>query len=375
VIILTGPELVSLVRSKRMRPYFSAQTQLQIQIGLDIAEFGKEDIADGTDAIKVLNSLVAQCLKRDAGWKGFYAQQMDTLKAGTAAARTLDVLALELQAERAFQDGKYKKALDLVQEIIDKYLDAPVEHGWHLQEMARYAHPTDKARSNELQVAAHRKHRYLLKPQDGMIIERISAVGQKQLEHLLAWVQAHENPQELVLHVEEVLSRLRFGVNAEEFEAAIDELGTMLGFSTQRPDKEWKEGPDNLWAVRDNHYLVIECKNQVDQNRKEINKTETGQMNNSCSWFKRNYSGCQATNVMIIWTKTVGAAGGFNEPVRIMTAKRLERLVRNVRGFFQELKDDDLQDLAEARLHENLESYHLTIDQLLTNYVESPKQL
>jgi hypothetical protein len=78
---------------------------------------------------------------------------------------------------------------------------------------------------------------------------------------------------------------------------------------------------------------------------------------------------------MIIWTKTVGAAGGFNEPVRIMTAKRLERLVRNVRGFFQELKDDDLQDLAEARLHENLESYHLTIDQLLTNYVESPKQL
>jgi len=375
VVILTGPELVSLIRTKKTRPYFSAQTQVQIQIGLDIAEFGKEDIANGSAVASVLQGLINQCLKRDSGWKDFYTQQMATLTTTAAVPHTLDILTIELEAEHAFQEGQHKKALHLIQGLIDTHIETPVERGWYLQEMARYAYPTDKAKSNDLQVAAHRNHRYLLKPQYGMMIEQITAVGQKRLERLIAWIREHDNPQELLLHVEAILNRLRFSVSAEDFEAAIDELGTALGFRTQRPDKEWKEGPDNLWAVRDNHCLVIECKNQVDQARQEINKAETGQINNSCAWFKRNYPGAQATNIMIIWTKTVGAGGGFNEPVLIMTARRLDRLVRNVRGFFQELKDDDLQNLAEAKLHENLDNYHLTVDELLITYAESPKQL
>jgi hypothetical protein len=349
---------------------------MQIQIGLDIAEFAKEDIADsGTVSATVLQSLVNQCLRRDAGWKDFYTQQMATLSSTAATPHALNILTIELEAEQAFQEGQHKKALQLLQGVIDAPVKTPVERGWYLQEMARYAYPTDKAKSNDLQVAAHRNHRYLLKPRHGMIIEQITAVGQKRLERLIAWIGEHDNPQELLLHVEAILNRLRFGVSAEDFEAAIDELGTALGFPTQRPDKEWKEGPDNLWAVRDNHYVVCECKNQVDPNRQEINKAETGQMNNSCAWFKRNYPGAQATYIMIIWTKTVGAAGGFNEPVLIMTAKRLDRLVRNVRGFFQELKDDDLHNLAEQKISKNLDSYHLGVDELLTAYGEAPKQL
>jgi hypothetical protein len=58
------------------------------------------------------------------------------------------------------------------------------------------------------------------------------------------------NPEELLLHVEAILNRLRFGVSADDFEAAIDELGTALGFPTQRPDKEWKEGAGHLALER-----------------------------------------------------------------------------------------------------------------------------
>ena len=76
--------------------------------------------------------------------------------------------------EHAFQEVQHKKALQLVQGLIDKQINTPVERGWYLQEMARYAYPTDKAQSNELQVAAHRNHRYLLKPRHGMIIEQIT---------------------------------------------------------------------------------------------------------------------------------------------------------------------------------------------------------
>ena len=62
----------------------------------------------------------------------------------------------------------------------------------------------------------------------------------------------------------DILGRLRFGVKADDFERALDELSRALGFAGERPDKEWKEGPDNLWALDDTRYLVIECKSEVD---------------------------------------------------------------------------------------------------------------
>jgi hypothetical protein len=117
------------------------------------------------------------------------------------------------------------------------------------------------------------------------VIESISATGQKRIERLITWCKQFQTPEDLLLNIDAITAQMRFGVPADDFEAALNDLGMALGFVTQRPDKEWREGPDNLWALRDNNYLLLECKNQVDQNR-AINKQETGQMNNSCAWFR-----------------------------------------------------------------------------------------
>jgi hypothetical protein len=179
----------------------------------------------------------------------------------------------------------------------------------------------------------------------------------------------------LILDSKPYSETLRFGVAADSFEGALDELGQALGFETQRPDKEWKQGPDNLWALRDNQYLLIECKNQVDKNRKEVNKDETGQMNNSCAWFRKHYGDVPVKNVMIIWTRTIGQAGGFNEPVEICTDSALAKLTKNVRGFFEELRKADLKNLSTTKIQTNLKAYKLTIEDLLSQYSEKPKQL
>jgi len=52
--------------------------------------------------------------------------------------------------------------------------------------------------------------------------------------------------------------------------------------------------------VRAGHYLVVECKSEVDLNRAEINKDESGQMNNACAWFEKYYKGATATKILII---------------------------------------------------------------------------
>jgi len=133
-------------------------------------------------------------------------------------------------------------------------------------------------------------------------------VGQKRIENIKTWLRNFENNEAMLLAIEEIAGNLEFGVSANDFEEAFDRLGIALGFSTQRPDKEWKEGPDNLWAVRDGEYLLSESKSEVELSRAEIYKTETGQMNNPCAWFKNKYSNAKVTNLLIIPTKALFSA-------------------------------------------------------------------
>jgi hypothetical protein len=171
-----------------------------------------------------------------------------------------------------------------------------------------------------------------------------------------------------MLRINDILSRLAFGTRAERFESALDEIGQALGFECQRPDKQWGQGPDNLWGLRDAEYLLFECKSEVDIKRAEINKKETGQMNNSCAWFKRVYPGAKVMNIMIIPTPKLSAGGGFNETVEIMRTKELSRFVENIRNFFEELRSFDLHDLSEAKVQELLDANELSVDSVMDDY-------
>jgi replicative superfamily II helicase len=375
VIILTGPDLIKTIRTKKSRGYFSPQTQTQIEIGLEIADLGKEDIANGAAPSVALAGLIRQCLGREDGWKEFYNERMSSMTSPPPDTRALTLFAAERTAEVQFQQGQPEKGIATLQELIDTHIQDEFDKGWYLQEMARYAHLTDKTESNNLQIAAHQKNRFLFKPRHGMKITNISAVGHKRIEAIIDWARSFDTPGELLLEIDDILGRLRFGVAADSFEAALDELGQALGFETQRPDKEWKQGPDNLWALRDNQYLLIECKNQVDKNRKEINKDETGQMNNSCAWFRKHYGDSPVKNMMVIWTRSVGQAGGFNEPVEILTDSSLVKLTKNIRGFFGELGKADLQNLSATKIQANLKVYRLTVEDLLDHYSEKVKQM
>ena len=145
-----------------------------------------------------------------------------------------------------------------------------------------------------------------------------------------------------------------------------------MGFISQRPDKEWNQGPDNLWKMKDNQYLLVECKNMVYQNRESINKTETGQMNNACAWFNRNYGDMPVKRIMIIPTKKVDPAAGFNFEVEIIKKNNLEKLTRNVESFYNEFQNLDLNDLSREIIQEFLDIHKLSVESLLSEYSEMP---
>lgn len=374
-IIICGTELVRGIRSKRSREYFSQQTRMQIEIGLEIAEYAKEEIKQGTKPKNAFLSLLNQSLRRDEGWKEFYTEKMDEIEPQGNTLRMLEILELERAAEEKYAGRDYPGAVNIIQNIIDKHVTTDEERGWYLQEMAKYIYPSSKVESNRYQISAHRKNTFLFKPKEGMEIQKISAISLKRIENISRWIHSFDSFDELHLELDDILSKLRFGVNADRFEQAFDELAKILGFPSQRPDKEWKEGPDNLWKINDNKYLLVECKNCVDSARDRINKEETGQMNNSCAWFEKIYGDVPVKNIMIIPTKNVSRAAGFNKPVQIMRENKLKLLTDNVRKFYLEFKGLDLNDLSDNRIQELLNMFKLTSNDLTSSYSEEPRLL
>lgn len=324
VIILIGEELVKTVRSQDTRKHLSDQTRAQVDIGLEIAEMARQE-ETSAPPIEVLRGVINQCLKRHPDWKQFYGERMDAAPPSLASGKALTIFQMELDAEIAAHGGDPAEAAKITQALIDEHVTDPSDRGWYMQQMARYTYPLSKDDSNKLQVEAHKKNRFVMKPRHGMKVDRI-VVSQQRVANIIEWIQRFESYAELTVTLDEILSRLEFGVKSDRFEHAFDHLGRALGFSTQRPDKEWKAGPDNLWALRDGEYLLVECKSEVHLDRAEIAKDETGQMNNACAWFATNYKGARAKNVIVIPTPKLANGAGFNEEVQVMRKGELNKL-------------------------------------------------
>lgn len=375
VIILIGPELINAIRNKNTRKFFSPQTQTQIDISMTIAEMSKEDVGLHSSKMSIVKELIKQCLSRDEGWKQFYKMKMDEIKHTDSEKKLFKILELEKEAEEYFQSNHYNKAINKIQQIIDNQALELSEKGWYLQQMARYQYPIDKVKSNKFQLAAHKNNKLLMKPNEGLNIENIGYLSQNRIKNIKSWISKFSDFEQLIINLEEVLNNLRFHVESDKFEQSLDKVGKILGFSTDMPDKQWGKGPDNLWCIRDGEYILFECKNEVLSKRKEINKSESGQMNNSIAWFKKTYNTQNFTPIMIIPTKNLHKAGGFSQEVGILRKYNLKRLVLNVRNYFLSFREVDLKDISGDSIQELLNKHSLGIDDLKSGYTEEYIQL
>ena len=372
-ILMLGNDLVKQIRYRNSRDFLSPQTSKQIDIGLELANFAKEDKKEDESFIDMLSSIVSQSLNRDEAWKNFYAENMDSIEPEEKErSKADDLIVMEREAENFFNDGRFEDASSMLQGLLDKY-SATIsknETGWYLQEMSRYLYWKNRAEGMKLQVEAHRINKCLFLPPDGYQVTKIELKPQERLQNIKKRLSEYRNFEDLLVYMDDVFSRLTFGTKAEKFESAIDELGNILGYNTERPDKNWKAGPDNLWAIREGQYLFIECKSEVLLTRAHITKEETGQFNNNIAWFKRFYPAALAHNTMIIPTKKVKANTGFNQEVNILRERGLRSLVNNVRSFILSFQQVDLKDLSDELINQSLENHHLSTDELLQRYFE-----
>ena len=378
VILFLGRDLIKQVRYKDSREYFSPQTRKQIEIGLDLAKFAKEDRDDGQEAKQLLESIIDQCLKRDEGWKNYYTEQVESLIDESDRAIKADkIMKFEKAAEDLYYSGKPLEAANKIQNLLDQLKGqfSTEECGWYLQTMARYKYTSNQVEAMALQVEAHKLNRALFLPPTGYEVSKIALNAQDRLKNIKNNLIKFDKFEDLLIYVDEVLGRLSFGVEADKFERAMDEIGTLLGYKTERPDKCWKSGPDNLWALREGEYLFIECKNEVKDTRSFIEKHETGQFSSNHAWYKRYYTDVKTHFTMVIPTKKVNANTGFNEPVQIMRKEKLRQFKSKLRSFIIGFKTVDLKSISNDFIRNSLSQYELTTDNIITNYFEDHVQM
>ncbi|HEY5370819.1 MAG TPA: DEAD/DEAH box helicase family protein [Hanamia sp.] len=374
VIIVTGMNLITILASNRLRKFFSAQTNKQIDIGKSTGELITEQ-ATTDDPIELLNQILSVSLKRDDTWKQFYVQEMNSITEIDSYDEIYKQLQLEKRAEELCSSHQYIEAVKTIQLLIDECIDPndKIERAYYLQEMARYSYQSQKTTSNEYQIQAYILNRLLLKPPHGIEFQKLE-INAKRSTNIIKWISQFDKYSELQLKVNELLSDLSFGKKADTFERALNEFGLAIGFACERPDKELKKGPDNLWNVHENKYILFECKNEVNEDRAEIVKGETGQMNNACAWFKSNYHIDASKYILIIPPRMIESSTGFNYPVEILTKKGLRKLKESFKNFFMEFSSYDLTMITEIQIEKYLQMHKLTVDEILSEYAVRPIQ-
>jgi replicative superfamily II helicase len=224
VVVAIGPDIVRLLRDQNTRRYLSSQMAAQIQLGLEIADMAKQEIEDDKDVKPALNKLVLQCLNRDDDWKAFYVERMDQVVPGGANDRVLRAYAVELSAEQAYSMGDYSGATRLLQGLLDAGSVGGDDKGWYLQEMARYNWRANRMDSEQMQVSAHKQNRMLLKPASGITVTKLAIVSHGRIERIVQWISQFGSYSELDVSISDILGRLVFGMKADKFEHALDEL-------------------------------------------------------------------------------------------------------------------------------------------------------
>jgi len=259
VVLLCGSQLVQFVGVKERLNLFSPETKQQFLIGQEIVKQTKAD--KGTSREKLL-LLMGSCLKRDASWKAYHAKKMVRLVPAVADALKLDIALAERTASLQFRRGNCIEAGETVQRELDpKRFAADSDKGWFVQLAATCLHGADPSRAQEMQRKAYEWNPSLFRPVAGIRYQKMIAKAGMQAQNSLAWIISHTDPNAIPVSVEALANSLSFGVNHSRFEAAWAELGTVLGFTSGRPEEELGKGPDGLWAMAENHYLLAEIKN------------------------------------------------------------------------------------------------------------------
>ena len=358
VVVLTGKRLVSFITEVNNQSFFTEETKRQIEVGKKLSAMLK---AGSTNAYQAILDLASQCLSRDQGWQMYHRGALQDIEADQMIeSEGVSLASAELRAWQYALKGQYGRAAQEIGNLIKaKEGMADIDVGWYLQLEAEYLHHVDQATALEKQLKAHDLNSNLLKPPTGINYRKVQAKQTDQARAILDWVKRSNEPNALVSRANEVLDSLTFGFPHDLFEDALSKLARIVGFEPQRPEAETNQGPDVLWWMTNDHYLIIEAKQEVNLDRDKIYKAEAEQLGHSVTWFNHNYPGKSHTALLVHPTANLAYNAYLPEGCRVVQPQHLQGLVKSVRDFVTALASKSASQWSVSEISSRLETYKL----------------
>jgi len=326
VVLLLGARLSQRMHEAEANALFSPGTRAQVELGRKVAEQIR------AKPLSELEEVIDLCLDQDDEWVQASRDAVANAPANSGA-RVDKTTVLLREAFDAARMKRYDIAAVKAQAAVDSSAGDATQ-GYLKQQLAEYRNFLDPAAAQEIQISAVALNKRLLKPLIGASYSKLNAPASGQAAAAARFMRKRFlGGNDLVIFTNGLLEDLRWGEeNSTRFEAAMRELGSFLGFGSQRPEQDIGKGPDNLWALGELRYLVIECKSGATSAK--ISKKDTNQLNGSIVWFESTYDDtCKCTPIMVHMRTTFEGAASPDAAIRIMDETGLDRLKNAIRAF------------------------------------------
>jgi hypothetical protein len=289
-VLLLGNALTRVIHDPKLRELFSPATEIQINLSRDLAQQLTGTGLDGVaEAIDIL-------LSRNPGW---VTPSREALAITSYRSRGLirdSVVATRRAFDKAIAHD-FAGAADVIRDAANAAAD-PAERGWLMEQQAVYRHVTDKSGAQKLLLSAMTYNHHVLHPVAGVSYVRVKAAS-KQAAAVGEYISANfTDGLDLILGVRALMDEL---VWDEEFtddaERTWETIGKLLGFASERPEKIYGTGPDNLWVLSNGTYLVFELKTGAKE--QPVKKGDIDQLGGHLRWVEERYGKVRPAPLMV----------------------------------------------------------------------------
>jgi len=327
-VLLLGNRLAQKINQPNAREMFTPATLAQIELGREVTQQVKGQPASA------LRPLLDYCMDGHTEWWQTGRARLAHAPEGPPS-RVDSSIILQREAFDLLAISQFKPAEDKLQQAVNAEADRSIK-GYLKQQLAEIAHLADPVAAQTILLSAVGDNRRIIKPIAGIAHVKITAPASQAAASAAFMASRFLDPNMLILFTNALADDLTWGEDStDKFEAAMKDLGDLLGFGSQRPDNEYRDGgPDNLWAVGGLHFYVIECKSGVKNDGRLISKDHCNQLLGSVSWFRRNYdNSCTATPVLIEPVNRFQPEASPSQDMRIIDDEKLRLLREAIRSF------------------------------------------
>ena len=365
-IVLMGDQLVDVLLRNKGVSFFGTATNVQFELSKDVWNLLKdEDECPSADSIF---ELAGFSLHRDPVWiQNSKARLSDVFYSSESH---FDNMVVALR--KAYDYALFGDLQGAINEINDSIQNVPnlETKGYLYQLKAAYINQIDKSMAQQALLSGRKINKGILIPINGIQYDK-AINGKEQAKAVCDYINScSQNQNEYRIYVNAVLDGLRFSTDPEDtdtFEKSMMNLGQILGFISTRPEKETAgQGPDNLWAIGNGKYLVIECKSGA--TTPTISKNDCNQLGGAARWFSQEYgAGFSCVPIMVHKSIVIHDLAAPVEGMRIIDVQHMDKMKRQVEAFsIAVVQNDNWKN--EHNILTLLQQYHLRSQDIVEHY-------